>query len=1328
MSVSANSSVEQRRALLTEQRRALLDRRLQGGLLKRDQHDHIVARRENLSTLPVSFAQRRLWILHELERQLTAYNIPVAYRLVGRLDVASLQGALATIVARHESLRTNFQVIDEEPVQVIQRVKRFELPIVDVSHLGEPRESTISQVLRQEVERPFDLARDLMLRVLLLRVAEDTHILLVTLHHIAADGWSLGVLSRELSVLYNAFRRGEPSPLEPLPIQYADYAVWQRQQLQGEGLDRLLQYWRRRLDGVSTLELSNGPRPPRLSYRGDRHDFQLSSEVATALRQLSRTENVTLHMALLAAFQCVLMRYSGQHDIAIGMPTAGRSHAQLEPLIGFFVNTVVLRTDLSGHPTFRQLLHRVRQASLEAYDHQQLPFDQLVEALQPDRHPNSNPLFQVLFHFFNFAHYNLELQDLEVSRWHVPTRGVRFDLEVSFWERPEGIRGAIVHSRDVFDSDFIQRMMNHFQQLLEGIAADPDQRIDELPLLSEQERRQLLVEWNATDSDYPRDACVHQLFEEQVARTPDAIAVVFDDQQLTYRELNRRANRVARYLVAQRVGREELVGIYVERSPEMLIGLLGILKSGGVYVPLDPDYPVARLATILREARVRWVLTDHHLSGNLPVDVPCPRPLMLSNASAWANQDDDNLSLPRFPEHLAYVIFTSGSTGAPKGVQVRQQALTNFLHSLRRAPGITSDDVVVAVTTISFDIAGLELFLPLVVGARVSLASRKTAHDGQLLAQQVLTSRATVLQATPASWQMLIESGWSGSTGLRQFCGGEALPESLAQQLVRSGSELWNLYGPTETTIWSSVMRVDPDSVDIHLGRPINNTQLYTLDAQQHPVPWGVPGELYIGGDGLARGYLNRPDLTAEKFVPDPFSRERGQRLYRTGDVACYLPNGHLVYRGRIDRQVKVRGFRIELAEIEHSLRRHPQIDQAMVVAKEDPAGRRTLAAYLTVRSTPAPTSADLRSFLKSRLPDYMIPASFSLLEKFPSTTSGKIDARALSEREESSHFETVDVIPPRTPTEERLADIWRHILSAKSCGVRDDFFELGGDSLLLVRLLSAIEKDFGIRLSVDAMLRNPTIEQLALAIHEQSGRRSERESRMKIPFVCLSWGPMLMRHLDSSHAVHALSVDEAITLHGGRNMTIESIASACVDELRHVLPAGPYAISGYDSHAVVAYEVAQQLLARGECVPLLLLFDPALPGAMVKAGERIRRNLQQIRRKGAMAFVRGLAGRGVQSSRRSASLFSRIRGYRPAPYAGRLTLVASDEFDVHVAEKWRSLAINAVETLRVPGVRFSTFDQSSDGQIARLVSHCLEDLHQSVGGNHAEAGTQRFT
>jgi amino acid adenylation domain-containing protein len=1019
--------------------------------------------------LPLSFAQQRLWLLDQLAPGNPFYNLGGALRMTGELAVPALGRALAEVVRRHEVLRTGFASVEGRPVQRIVSVLGWELPAIDLGVLPAAlREAEMRRLVTAQARLPFDLGRPPLLRAALLRLADAEHVLIFALHHIASDGWSMGVLTGEVAQLYAAFASRRPSPLPELPVQYVDFAVWQRSWLRGEVLESQLAYWRESLAGAPPVELpTDRPRPPVQTFRGALVRSRLSAELAAALVALGRERSSSLFMVLLTGFDALISRYTGLEDLVVGTPIAGRTRAVLEKLIGFFVNTLVLRTDLKGDPTVSEMLSRVRETAVGAYSHQDLPFEHLVEKLQPQRDLSRNPLFQLMFNLLGAPPARDEAQGLTLTRLESSGGTSLFDLQVYLTETGKGIAASWEYSTDLFDAATMERLARHFTTLLEGMAARPEARLSALPLLALEERDQVVVTWNATGRRVP-DGCVHEWIADQAARSPEAVAVVFGGESLTYRDLDWRANGLARRLRSLGVGPEVLVGLALERSLEMVVALLAVLKAGGAYVPLDPSYPEERLAYMREDSGLATVLTRESVRAEEGEQAACPP------ASGVG------------PLNAAYMIYTSGSTGKPKGVQISHGSLANFLASMADEPGLGAPDALLAVTSLSFDIAGLEIYLPLMVGGRVVLASREEAADGRRLQALVATAGITVLQATPATWRLLLEAGWQGGEGLKALCGGEAMAPALAASLRQRVGSLWNVYGPTETTVWSTVEEIR-DGGPIAIGRPIGNTEAYVLDARGNPVPVGAAGELLLGGAGLARGYLGRPELTADRFVPDPFGPP-GSRLYRTGDLARYRVDGRLDCMGRIDHQVKIRGFRIELGEIEAALGNHPQVEAVVVVVREE-GGDRRLVAYLVARRPDLDLAGELRDWARRSLPEHMIPTGWVRLDRLPLTPNGKVDRKALpAPATLTPRVSTA----PRTATEAALARIWAEVLSVPAVGAEDDFFELGGHSLLAAQVVSRVHDALHVELPLSRIFQAPMLSALARAV--DAARAAERD------------------------------------------------------------------------------------------------------------------------------------------------------------------------------------------------------------------------------------------
>ncbi|HEX6290385.1 MAG TPA: amino acid adenylation domain-containing protein [Herpetosiphonaceae bacterium] len=1065
--------------------------------------------------LPLSFAQQRLWFLDQLQPGSAAYNIPAAVQMSGTLHITALHQSLNTIVRRHEALRTTFIEQSGDPVQVIAPSLELPLPVVDLSGRSTiERELAVLRHTSDEAQTPFDLQRGPLIRTKLLRLDEQEHVVLITVHHIVSDGWSVGVFLRELATLYDAFvddSSVDPSGLlgpvgTPPPIQYADFAVWQRAWLQGEVLEQQLGYWKQQLGGaLPLLELpTDHPRPAVQTFKGARHRLALPRQLSHALLGLSQREGVTLYMTLLAALQVLLQRYTRQDDLLIGTPTAGRTQRETENLIGFFVNTLVLRTDLSGNPTFRELLKRVRKVALESYAHQDLPFEQLVDAIQPQRDLSRSALFQVLFALQNAPMPNQSLRDLTLASLEIDNGTAKFDLALDLTETAEGIGGFIEYNTDLFEPTTIERMAAQFQTVLESIVSKPTQRIADVTILPEHERQQVLVTWNATAANYSRDVCLHTLIEAQVERTPDATAVTFEGQALTYAALNARANQLAHHLRSLGVGPETRVAVCMERSLELVVSLLAVLKAGGCYVPLDPDYPQERLHFMLGDAAAPVLLTQAPLL--LPEDtrLPTQRAKVVSVDSAWdeiARQPATNPALRTGATNLAYMIYTSGSTGQPKGAMNTHQAIVNRLLWMQDAYRLDATDRVLQKTPFSFDVSVWEFFWPLLTGATLVVARPGGHQDPAYLVELIAHERITTLHFVPSMLQVFLEErDLDRCQSLRRvICSGEALPLALQQRFfARLDAELHNLYGPTEAAVDVTFWPCHPDRAlhTVPIGYPVANTQIYLLDRHLHPVPIGVPGELHIGGIQLARGYHRRPALTAERFIPDPFSQNPGARLYRTGDLARSLPDGAIEYLGRLDFQVKVRGFRIELGEIETALTQHPQVREAVVTARQDtpPAGGHPdarLVAYVVAQQqhgTAELSVSALRRFLEPRLPEYMVPSAFVFLDALPLTPNGKIDRKALPAPDSARPELEATFVAPQTPEEEALAAIWQNVLGLERVGIHDNFFALGGDSMRSIRVLSQA-RDRGFSLSLQQLFQHQTIGELARMFGEQPSR-----------------------------------------------------------------------------------------------------------------------------------------------------------------------------------------------------------------------------------------------
>ncbi|TBR56964.1 non-ribosomal peptide synthetase [Westiellopsis prolifica IICB1] len=1043
----------------------------------------------------LSLTQQRLWFIDQLDKGNPAYNISFALRCKGALNVAVLEQSLNELVRRHESLRTTFNTVNSQPIQVITPSLRLPLAVEDYQNLPESEcDLKIQQFATQESQQPFDLRQGPLLRVKLVCLAPKEHILILTIHHIISDEWSIEVLLYEMAAIYKNFLIGKPSGLPELPIQYIDFAYWQQQWLQGELLETQLSYWKKQLENAPTiLQLpTDFPRPAIQSYRGAQHSLELSESLTKALRELARQEGVTLFMLLLAAFQVLLYRYTEQEDICIGSPIANRNREEVKGLIGFFVNILVLRTNLGENPSFCQLLTRVRQVATGAYIHQDLPFDLLVKALQPERDMSYAPLFQVGFTFQNTPVLP-EIPDLALTPFKVDSLTVQLDLKLHVEVAQQDLVVSFEYNTDLFHPDTIKRMLGHFQNLLEDIVTNPQAKISELQLLTQAERHQMLVEWNNTRANYQLSQCIHQLFEAKVEEIPHNVALVLNNEKLTYWELNQRANQLAHYLKKLGVQPEVLVGICLERSLDMIVGILGILKAGGAYVPLDPTYPTERLEFMLADAGVPLLLTAENLTSKfseLKADIVC----LDTSWEKISQESQENPVNDISSANLAYVIYTSGSTGKPKGVLIAHRGLCNLIAEIKnRIFDKQTDRRVLQFAPFSFDVSVFEIFISLLGGATLYLTTPESLLPGAPLIQLLQDLEISSIGLPPLVLSALSPEKVPKLKTI--VVGGEACSAELAATWAAK-VRLLNAYGPTEATVFTIVAECTNDGNKPVIGRPIANTQAYVLDKNLNLVPPGVPGELYIGGVGLARGYLNRPELTVELFIPNPFSDEPGARLYRTKDLARYLPDGNIDFLGRVDSQVKVRGFRIELGEIEATLIAHPQVKEAVVLVREDQPGNKSLVAYMVLDQSSSQESvsiaSELRRFLQEKLPGYMVPSGFVTLESFPMTPNGKVDRRALPAPGRPQLAE--DYVMPRTEAEQLIAAVWQEVLQLEMVGVNDNFFNLGGHSLLLVKVQAKLNKILKEEISIIELFQHPTIDSLARHLNHKKSQNAYQQ------------------------------------------------------------------------------------------------------------------------------------------------------------------------------------------------------------------------------------------
>jgi amino acid adenylation domain-containing protein len=1217
-----------------------------------------IPRRPASSPTPLSFGQERLWFLEQSYPGMPVYNMPVLFSFRGPLDVAALERSLNDIVRRHEILRTTFVLVDGQPMQRIGATASTPLPVIDLRGLpSDQRASESGRLVRDEARKPFDLLQGPLMRAELMRIDDELHQLLLTMHHIVFDGWSFGVFATELHALYSAYAQSREPRLPELAVQYADFAIWQREWLQGEIFDKEVDYWRGQLAGLPLLNMpTDRPRPPIQTFEGSKETLTLSRDVRDKLRAIGHDQHATLFTTVLAGFATLLHRYTGQTDISIGAPFANRSYKELEALIGFFVNTLVMRVDLSDNPRFTDLLGRVRTMVLNATAHQHLPFEKLVEVLRPERDPSRTPLFQVGISLQHNDSMEFTLPGLVTRAIGLDNDTAKFDLMMFLAESERGMVASLNYNAHLFKADTIQRMLGHFQTLLEGIAAHPDRPVAELPLLTEPELQQQAV-WAGEVRPYPHDRCIHQLFEEQVQRSPEVVATVFRERRLTYRELNACANRLAARLREVGVGPESIVGVCLDGSLEVVVSLLGILKAGGVYMPLDRVYPKERLASMMQDGDVRVVLTQQHLRAEVE---QIAQDVLVLEPEVAAGDGVPNPAPLTNPDNACYVIFTSGSTGRPKGVVLAHRGLVNLITFMPPAFRIDAGSRVLQFASLSFDVSVLDVFQTLLVGGTLFLERRENLAPGEPLIRLLKEYAITAVVLAPSVWKHLPDADLPALRSA--IAGGEACPASVVERWA-PGRMFFNGYGPTEITITSSLTECFPDGAKPSIGRPLPNVEYYVVDRNFQLCPVGVPGELLIGGVGLARGYLKRPELTADKFIPHLFARTPGQRLYRTGDLVRLLSNGEIEYLERIDSQVKIHGLRIELGEIESVLAEHPAVTMSAVTCYTDAGGDQQLAAYIVAKPAAAsPSPDDLRAVLSMKLPKYMLPHVFVFLEAMPLTPSGKIDKKALPSP--STAGKSRSYTAPRDTLEQVLADIWGVVLKSDRVGIHDDFFEVGGHSLLVTRVTSKIRDALGIDLPITTLFTAPTIAKLSESLRQSPQWGDEAEARLQLLAQVAELSdeevaqaldelttspplrggvpegrggegvpearsapaarhplllplnaagtrrPVFLMHPGSGNCLCYIDLIQRIKpeqpvygiqaagLDGGQPMltSVEEMATLYLKAIRTVQPQGPYTLGGWSFGGLLGLEMAQQLLHAGQTVDLLIAIDTQLP------------------------------------------------------------------------------------------------------------------------------------
>ncbi len=1281
--------------------------------------------------LPTSFAQERMWFLDQLEPCQAAYNVVEAFHLAGPLNVTALERSIQEIVQRHESLRTTFSALDGQPVQVITPALDLTIPVVDLHESPDSdRDAEARRLVEEEVQCPFDLARGPLFRATLLRLDVEQHILILAMHHIVSDEWSLGILHQELSALYEAFTRGEPSPLPDLPIQYADYAAWQRERLQGEVLARQLDYWRRQLDGAPpALDLpSDYPRPPVQTYRGARQSMEIPETLSRALKELGRRESATLFMTLLAAFKTLLFRLTGQDDVVVGTPIAGRTRPEVEGLIGFFLNSLVLRTNLSGQPTFLELLRRVRETAMEAYDHQDLPFEGLLEKLQPQRDLGRTPLFQVFFNLYPGEESPFTLSRLRVRWYELDYIRSNFDLTAYVWEESGNVRVDFVYNADLFDQDRMTEMLAQYQHLLEQIAENPEQRLSSLSLVTPAAKKLLPDPTLPLSGEW--QGAIHRQFAERARQAPEHMAVVDEHEQWTYQELDRWSNRLANYLRANGIQPQDIVAIFGHRSAALVWAILGVLKAGAAFLLLDPAYPPARLADYLRTVGPRgWIQTK--ATGDVPEPLEaflaasplCCRLTLPSQAEAqshhaFGSHPTDDPALTVGPDDLAYVAFTSGSTGMPKAILGRHGPLTHFMPWQQETFDLSPADHFSMLSGLSHDPLQRDIFTPLWIGATVCSPDDDTIGTPGGLADWMAREKISFVHLTPAMSQILTETAGPERRlpFLRYaFFVGDKLTQVEVQRLTSLAPNVTciNSYGSTETQRAVAYYTIPPNAqrdrakAVYPLGSGMPDAQLLVLNGERKLAGVGELGEIHIRSPHLARGYLGDEPLTRERFLTSPFTNLEYDRLYKTGDLGRYLPDGTVEFAGRNDHQVKIRGFRIELGEIEAVLSQHDDIQEAVVLAREDQPGQIRLVAYVVPAQEPAPAGADLRGHLSARLPAYMVPSAFVALDALPLTPNRKLDRRALPAPDRVRSELEAAYVAPRTPAEEKLAGIWTQILGMDRVGVHDSFFDVGGHSLLGVRLFAQIRKEFGESLPLTTLFQAPTIALQAGHLGEGGKQQSVistsliaiRSTGSRVPLFFLPGNlgnvfadlGILSRQLGPDQPFYGLQDGMA------NPVRIEALAAYYLEQLREVKPEGPYLLGGVCAGAVVAFEMAQQLQAQGQQVPFLAMVEPAgqrgpgIGAYLDLAWSVLERLLPRFGKHARQILSKPSSGQVDYVRLKLKVIANRLAlvRYRPQPYHGRLDLFLTEDslrIDENSQLDWCKLALLGAEVHEFPG------------------------------------------
>jgi amino acid adenylation domain-containing protein len=1303
---------------LSPNKRLLLERMLRGEALRQSREMKIEPRAAN-APVPLAPCQMQLWLHAQLNPNAGLYNEPMTLHFHGRLDCAALKWAVQELIQRHEIWRTTFAYAGGKVVQAIHDRVEIEIPVHDLTSLPpEIRASEATRLATPDAKRPMDLGLGPLFRARLFKLGEEDYRLYLVLHHLVHDGTTVyRVLASELPALYDAFAGENPSPLPAPELQYADFAIWQKRFLDNDGAAPQIQYWKEHLAGdLRPLQIpTERPRPPVFSLRGATADFTIPPELAERVRISARTEGVTPFIFWLATFKAVLFRYTGQNDLTVGTLVDNRSRQEFADMPGFMSNTVALRSRPARERRFREYLDEVKRSVAGALANVDVPVDRILRELQIPRDPSRHPLFQAML-IVEPAILNPDPR-WKLTRNDVSSEICKLDLDVQLDEQDGGYAALITYSTDLFERPSIENLFRNWLTLVEGALADLERPLGELPLLTQAESGELLRRGKGEDIPIPPLA-IHDLIERQVARAPGRIAVIAGAEALTYDELNRRANRLARHLANEGARPGSVVALCVDRDANMLVAVLAILKSGAAYLPIDPVLSEERRRFILEDSEAPLILTERELAGQFQ---NAPARVVFCDDGA---SDDRNLGLAVLPESVAHVLYTSGSTGKPKGVEVPHRAVVNFLQSMRRAPGFTASDTILAVTTLSFDIAGLELYLPLSVGGKVVIASRNEARDPLLLKEKIASVKPTVMQATPATWRALIDAGWEGCPGLKILCGGESLSRGMAEQLLSRCGELWNMYGPTETTIWSTIARVSESDANISIGRPIDNTQIFILDENRNLAPTGALGEICIGGDGVSRGYLRRPELTGERFIR--CEAAGGARLYRTGDIGRWRGDGTLECLGRNDHQVKIRGFRVELEEIEAVLAQHPELRAAAVKTWPDASGNLVLVGYVVADHLP-----DLRPFLQAKLPDYMIPSRFALLAELPLTPNFKVDRNRLPAVEISKHNEPS---LPTTERERKLASIWESVLDVETVGTDDNFFDLGGHSLLIPKMLARVENTFGVRLPMASLFEAPTIAALLKKLRPENERRERNVVPVATPDRVLHWvypgSEMraifdILRSQRVAPSPHSVALDDARLQDG---FSIEDLAACFVQEIRSQQTDGPYRVGGWCDGGVLAFEIASQLRAQGCEVDLLVLLDSLNPvtyfeNVLLSRASKLMFHVREfttlrgeerreyLRSRLAWLTEKTRARKGRAGSCLAAKFEDALERYRPPVYPGRVLAISPSRCPRFrdAIRQWGKVVSGGLESRLVAGNHVTMFERHNGApHVSTLISEAL--------------------